>query len=343
VDAVSCASLLPAALALTDARVRARSENDITDVLEESFSTTEDRFGELVTIELKPDGESINVTEENKEEYVEVRLAVVLFCRPARCVLRTPPSSQSQLLVEHRIAKRVQDQFTAFLEGFCESIPLELIRVFDENELELLIGGVSEIDMCVPRSPASCFVRRRAFFFSPARRRAFFPTLRGAVLLVLRGTALFFVLRAALLMHADRDDWTKFTDYRGYERTDQVIEWFWQCLRSWPAERKARLLQFTTGTSRVPVNGFKDLQVRFLSFPFPLAARTDGWLTDTRRARTARAGSRSRRAETRTGCRGATRASTASTCRRTRTMRVWRRSCYLRSSACSFSPFCIGV
>jgi hypothetical protein len=26
------------------------------------------------------------------------------------------------------------------------------------------------------------------------------------------------------------------------------------------AERKARLLQFTTGTSRVPVNGFKDLQ-----------------------------------------------------------------------------------
>lgn len=57
-----------------------------------------------------------------------------------------------------------------------------------------------------------------------------------------------------------RDDWTKFTDYRGYEKTDQVIEWFWQCIRSWPAERKSRLLQFTTGTSRVPVNGFKDLQ-----------------------------------------------------------------------------------
>ena len=57
-----------------------------------------------------------------------------------------------------------------------------------------------------------------------------------------------------------RDDWSKFTDYRGYEKTDQVIEWFWQCIRSWPAEKKARLLQFTTGTSRVPVNGFKDLQ-----------------------------------------------------------------------------------
>ena len=31
-------------------------------------------------------------------------------------------------------------------------------------------------------------------------------------------------------------------------------------MRSWPPERKSRLLQFATGTSRIPVNGFKDLQ-----------------------------------------------------------------------------------
>lgn len=42
--------------------------------------------------------------------------------------------------------------------------------------------------------------------------------------------------------------------------SDEVIQWFWQCVRSWPAERKSRLLQFATGTSRIPVNGFKDLQ-----------------------------------------------------------------------------------
>lgn len=39
-----------------------------------------------------------------------------------------------------------------------------------------------------------------------------------------------------------------------------MIQWFWDCIRQWPPERKSRLLQFTTGTSRVPVNGFKDLQ-----------------------------------------------------------------------------------
>jgi len=55
------------------------------------------------------------------------------------------------------------------------------------------------------------------------------------------------------------DGWTRFTDCRGYEKTDRVIEWFWACLRSWPAERKARLLHITMGTSRVPVNGFKDI------------------------------------------------------------------------------------
>lgn len=60
--------------------------------------------------------------------------------------------------------------------------------------------------------------------------------------------------------YPNSDDWTKFTDYRGYEVNDEVIQWFWKCVRSWPPERKSRLLQFATGTSRIPVNGFKDLQ-----------------------------------------------------------------------------------
>jgi len=39
-----------------------------------------------------------------------------------------------------------------------------------------------------------------------------------------------------------------------------VVQWLWKCVRSWPSERKSRLLQFATGTTRIPVNGFKDLQ-----------------------------------------------------------------------------------
>ncbi|KAF9425256.1 hypothetical protein BGZ94_007691, partial [Podila epigama] len=148
------------------------------EILDTTFSTNDERFGEVVTIDLKPGGRDIEVTEENKKEYVE-------------------------LMTEWRITRRVEEQFKAFAEGFHQLIPQELVTVFDERELELLMGGISEIDC---------------------------------------------------------DDWKKYTDYRGYTEQDEVVQWFWKCIRSWDSEKKARLLQFTTGTSRIPVNGFKDLQ-----------------------------------------------------------------------------------
>ncbi|CED82804.1 ubiquitin-protein ligase [Phaffia rhodozyma] len=153
-------------------------ENDITDVLENVFATEEERFGEIITIPLIPNGENIDVTEANKKEYVDA-------------------------ITEYRISKRVEEQFNAFMSGFNELIPQELINVFDERELELLIGGMADIDV---------------------------------------------------------EDWKKHTDYRGYNPSDEVVGWFWKCVTEWPAEKKSRLLQFTTGTSRIPVNGFKDLQ-----------------------------------------------------------------------------------
>ena len=98
------------------------SDNDITDVIDETFTTTEERFGEMVTVELKPGCADVPVTEENKKEYVNH-------------------------IVEYRISKRVKEQFDSFMLGFSELIPQDLINVFDERELELLIGGMSEIDV----------------------------------------------------------------------------------------------------------------------------------------------------------------------------------------------------
>ena len=106
-------------------------------------------------------------------------------------------------MTEWKIVKRVEEQFNAFITGFNELIPADLVNVFDERELELLIGGIADIDV---------------------------------------------------------DDWKKHTDYRGYQEQDEVIQHFWKIVRTWDAEQKSRLLQFATGTSRIPVNGFKDLQ-----------------------------------------------------------------------------------
>ena len=46
-------------------------ENDVTDVIYSTFSVEDERFGEKVTVELKPGGKDIEVTNENKREYVE--------------------------------------------------------------------------------------------------------------------------------------------------------------------------------------------------------------------------------------------------------------------------------
>lgn len=50
-------------------------------------------------------------------------------------------------MVEWRIQKRVDEQFQAFVTGFNELIPPDLVNVFDERELELLIGGIADIDV----------------------------------------------------------------------------------------------------------------------------------------------------------------------------------------------------
>lgn len=153
-------------------------ENSIDGILDLTFSADDERFGQVVTVDLKSDGRNIEVLDDNKKEYIE-------------------------LFTQWKICDRVEEQFKAFMDGFNELIPEDLVNVFDERELELLIGGIAEIDV---------------------------------------------------------EDWKKHTDYRGYQESDETIKWFWQVISEWDNEQKARLLQFTTGTSRIPVNGFKDLQ-----------------------------------------------------------------------------------
>ncbi|EME89163.1 uncharacterized protein MYCFIDRAFT_86240 [Pseudocercospora fijiensis CIRAD86] len=153
-------------------------ENDITDVTFETFSVDVDKFGVTETIDLIPNGRNIAVTEENKQEYV-------------------------RLVVDYRLIKSVQGQLDNFLEGFHDIIPAELVSIFNEQELELLISGLPDIDV---------------------------------------------------------DDWKNNTEYHNYQQTSPQVQWFWRAVRSFDKEEKAKLLQFVTGTSKVPLNGFKELE-----------------------------------------------------------------------------------
>ncbi|KAE8266509.1 hypothetical protein A4X09_0g5834 [Tilletia walkeri] len=153
-------------------------ENDITDVLDLNFTMDAEDFGQTRVIELKPDGATIPVTEETKVEYI-------------------------RLVTEQRLTHSIRSQIDAFLTGFHEIIPMELIRIFTEQELELLISGLPDIDV---------------------------------------------------------DSWKNNTELHGYNSSDAVIQWFWRAVRSFDQTEKAKLLQFITGTSKVPLEGFGHLQ-----------------------------------------------------------------------------------
>ncbi|XP_015432898.1 PREDICTED: E3 ubiquitin-protein ligase NEDD4 isoform X3 [Dufourea novaeangliae] len=62
------------------------------------------------------------------------------------------------------------------------------------------------------------------------------------------------------IQHIDVKDWKQNTLYKGdYHANHIVVQWFWRVVLSFSNEMRSRLLQFVTGTSRVPMNGFKEL------------------------------------------------------------------------------------
>jgi E3 ubiquitin-protein ligase HUWE1 len=154
-------------------------DNAIEDLgLELTFSAEQSNFGKLEIVDLIPNGRHVNVTDENKMEYVK-------------------------LVTHHRMATGIRQQIDAFLKGFHQLVPADMISIFNENELELLISGMPEIDI---------------------------------------------------------DDLKANTDYANFKPTDAVIRWFWNVLYAFTHEERALFLQFVTGTSKVPLEGFKALE-----------------------------------------------------------------------------------
>eukprot|EP00127_Corallochytrium_limacisporum_P001271 Clim_evm6s48 gene=Clim_evmTU6s48 len=155
-------------------------DNDLTDAdLGITFTADYEVLGERKTADLIENGADVEVTEENKQDYVD-------------------------RMVSWRFSRGVEKQTDAFLYGFHEVVPLHLLSLFDEKEMELLICGLTEIDI---------------------------------------------------------DDWEAHTQYRApLHAGSKEVKWFWKAVRSFDNERRARLLQFATGTSRIPIGGFAELQ-----------------------------------------------------------------------------------
>uniref|UniRef100_A0A453K5K2 HECT-type E3 ubiquitin transferase n=1 Tax=Aegilops tauschii subsp. strangulata TaxID=200361 RepID=A0A453K5K2_AEGTS len=152
---------------------------------------------QVTDCELIPGGRNIRVTEENKHEYVD-RVA------------------------EHRLTTAIRPQINAFMEGFNELIPRELISIFNDKEFELLISGLPDID---------CELKELIQFYNDPFRSCMCST--------------YFVHLLSV------DDLKANTEYSGYSIASPVIQWFWEIVQGFSKEDKARFLQFVTGTSKV--------------------------------------------------------------------------------------------
>uniref|UniRef100_A0A674P715 E3 ubiquitin-protein ligase n=1 Tax=Takifugu rubripes TaxID=31033 RepID=A0A674P715_TAKRU len=58
----------------------------------------------------------------------------------------------------------------------------------------------------------------------------------------------------------DIADWKTNTRLKHCTSESNVVRWFWQAVEAFNEERRGRLLQFVTGSTRVPLQGFKALQ-----------------------------------------------------------------------------------
>ncbi|CAF1355170.1 unnamed protein product [Rotaria magnacalcarata] len=87
-----------------------------------TFSLDLCEFGIHKVLELKPNGASIPVTNENKHEYV-------------------------RLVCQEKMIDSIRQQIGSFLEGFYSLIPKSLISIFNERELKLLMSGLPDINI----------------------------------------------------------------------------------------------------------------------------------------------------------------------------------------------------
>lgn len=97
-------------------------ENNAEEISTNYIYTYQDFNGSPITCELVPGGFNIDITDENKHQYIKD------FC-------------------EKRMFKDVKPQLDAFCRGFRSILPLRMINIFCPQDLQLMISGVGKIDV----------------------------------------------------------------------------------------------------------------------------------------------------------------------------------------------------
>ena len=157
--------------------------------------------------------------------------------------------SLRRLVIEWRFVSRVKEQMNSFLEGFGSIVPLALLKIFDEHELELLMCGIQNIDV---KDWKKNTLYKGDYYANHIIIQWFWRVIWLFNFLFLK---IQFLLLLLLLL-SDRFNFVCTHILTFIFAFFVVVK---QAVLSFSNEMRARLLQFVTGTSRVPMNGFKEL------------------------------------------------------------------------------------
>lgn len=94
--------------------------------------------------------------------------------------------------------------------------------------------------------------------FIPPELISFFND-RELELLIRFTPTCFFPYCVSGLPEIDIEDLRVNTEYHTYTQDSVQIKWFWQTVREFSPQERAQLLQFVTGSSKVPLGGFAAL------------------------------------------------------------------------------------
>ena len=96
----------------------------------------------LQVVELKPDGKKIPVTNENRVEYIH-RMSDYLLNKRVRHPTDDVEIWLSLVYLLTSCFMQIRAQCDAFREGLSDVINMEWLRMFNHNELQVLISGAS--------------------------------------------------------------------------------------------------------------------------------------------------------------------------------------------------------
>jgi len=94
---------------------------NLEETIGSSFEVEVDNFGEKICIELKPVGSDIIISQQNKEEYIN-------------------------LYLDWKFNKSIEKFFNPFLNGFYKVADKTIFEIIESDELELIICGTQNLD-----------------------------------------------------------------------------------------------------------------------------------------------------------------------------------------------------